>query len=398
MGLSDIKKLLLSSAIFLTVLHPANSLSAGPDELKQKLEQLQRSLQGSTTEEPVEELEKKLKMLKEGLKEEGVIEGERIPSQEKSPAGIEKAAAISEENRFFIEGKYWLAYTDSGDKEVASFYNVNTKQAIGSIDASPSAAGAFIISGGYRHDDGDVTSIRLWRSNTGDSNHQTSTSTTGISGTEGSDYYYQNVNQWGTSAFSVRGVDEVDADLNLEGLNLDVIHSIAIGKGANKELGVELGLKYAQVDSNYQIIYSSSISQLYSIESNVENTLLGPIFGIYGKGPIFKKLSFKGMFNVALAWDHVRAARSEYDYTVPQAAVTDATRASDIVIAVMEGEMGIRYAWEKNLLLALDYKAAYFSGLPFELRPAESTLADTVELLERDVLFHGLTAGVSYLF
>ncbi|MEK7850251.1 MAG: hypothetical protein AAB275_00070, partial [Deltaproteobacteria bacterium] len=164
MGLSGIKKLLLSSAVFLAVLHPVNSLSADSDELRQKLDQLQKSLQGAAPEEPLEELEKRLQMLKEFLNKEGITEDERqdleerlktlkgqlIP-QEKPLIVIEEAVTTPEENRFFIEGRYWLAYTEGGDKEVAALYNIDTKSIGNSLVTSLAPTNAFVISAGYRH-------------------------------------------------------------------------------------------------------------------------------------------------------------------------------------------------------------------------------------------------------
>lgn len=412
MGISGIKKLLLSFAAFLAVLHPVNSLSAESDELRQKLDQLQKSLQGAAPDESVEDLEKKLQMLKELLDKEGITEHERqdleerlktlkgqlIP-QEKPLIVIEEAVTTPEENRFFIEGRYWLAYAEGGDKEVASLYNIDTKSIGNSLVASLGPTSAFIISARYRHAAGGTTALRFWHLDSGGSLTRSAdaASAIGISATEASNFYYQNRHQWGTGTFPVKGVEGVRADANLKSTNADVYYTMPIGKGADKELGVALGLKYAQVDSDYEITYSSS-SPLYNIKSNVENTLVGPLFGIYGKGSIFKNLSFSGFFDVAIAWDHARASRSEYDYTVPQAAIPDVTRAADLAVAVVEGEIGIRYPLGQNFLFSLDYKTAYFSGLPFEFKPTESTLLYPVELLERDVLFHGLTAGISYSF
>lgn len=410
MRLSVIKKFILSSIVFLAVLHPVNSLSADSDELRQKLDQLQRSLQGTSPEEPVEELEKKLQVLKELLNKEGITEHERqdleerlkmlkgqlIP-QKKPLIVIEEAVTTPGEKRFFVEGRYWLVYTEGGDKEVASLYNIDTKSIGNSLVASLGPASAFIISAGYKHAAGGTTTLRLWHLDSRGSLTRNATSTIGISGTEASNYYYQNTNQWGIGTYATKGAERVKADANLDGTNADIYYTMVIGKGATKELGVALGLKYAQIDSSYEITYYSS-SLPYNIKSNVENTLLGPLFGIYGKGYISERLSFNGLFNVALAWDHVRAMRSEYDYTFPQAAIPDVTRASDLVVAVIEGEMGIRYPLGQNLLFNLDYKTSYFNGLPFEFKPIESTLIDTVELLERDILFHGLTAGISYSF
>lgn len=410
MRLSVIKKLLLSSAVLLVVLHPVNSLSAESDELRQKLDQLQKTLQGAAPDEPVEELEKRLQMLKELLNKEGITEYERqdleerlktlkgrLTPQEKPLTLIEEAVTTPEEKRFFIEGRYWLAYTEGGDKDVASLYNIDTKSIGNSLVASLAPTNAFVISAGHRHAAGSITTLKLWHLDSRSSLTRNATSTIGISGTEASNYYYQNTNQWGTGTFATKGADRVTADTNLNATNADIYYATPIGKGANKELGVALGLKYAQVDSDYEITYYSSPS-FYNIKSNVENTLLGPLFGIYGKGSIFQKLSFNGFFDVALAWDHVRASRFEYDYNASQAAVPDVTRASDLVVAVIEGEMGIRYPFGQNLLFGLDYKTSYFNGLPFEFKPTASTLIDTVELLERDVLFHGLTAGISYSF
>lgn len=412
MGLSVIQKLLFPSAVLLALLHPVNALSADTDELRQKVEQLQKSLKGTQPDEPQEELEKKLKALKELLNKEGITERDRKDLEEKvktlkgQPVPpekplmvIEEAVTTPEEKRFFIEGKYWLAYIEGGDKEVASLYNIDTKSIGNSLVASLNPANAFIVSAGYKHASGGTTILRFWHLDSRGSlaRNADAASIIGISGTEASNYYYQNTNQWGIGTFATKGAEKVEADANLKGTNADVYYTMVIGKGANKELGVALGIKYAQVDSNYEITYSSS-APLYNIESNTENTLAGPLFGIYGKGSIFKKLSFNGLFNVALAWDHVRAMRSEYDYTVPQAAVPGVTRASDLVVAVIEGEMGIRYPLGQNLIFGLDYKTSYFNGLPFEFKPTDSTLIDSVELLERDVLFHGLTVGVSYSF
>lgn len=361
----------------------------------------------------METLKTKLQVLKELLGKEGITGSERkgleeklrilteqlIPQEKPMPMmPMEETRAPLAEKRFFIEGNYWLAYIEGGDKEVASLYNIDTKQPIGSaVDTSAGPAGAFVASGGYRHRNGGTTLIRLWHLTDGSSLSRSSTSTVGISGTEGSDYYYQNINQWGTATFAIKGVDRVDADSNLNVTNLDLLHAIPIGKGQDKEFGVGIGIKYAQADSDYTITYSSTSSALYNIKSDVENTLLGPVFGIYGNGPIYRKLRFNGLLNISLAWDHVKAKRFEYDNTVPQAAL-DKRQTYDNALTVIDGEVGVRYQLRQNLSLNLDYKAAFFGGMPFELKTRESAFLETLELIERDILIHGLKAGISYSF
>lgn len=402
---------LLSVTLLVTVF-AANAFAADAGEQQQRLEQLQKSLQNAQSDEPMETLKTKLQVLKELLGKEGITESERkgleeklrilteqlIPQEKPMPmVSMEETLAPLAEKRFFIEGNYWLAYIEGGDKEVASLYNIDTKQPIGdAVDISAGPANAFVASGGYRHRNGGTTLIRLWHLTDGSSLSRSSTSTVGISGTEGSDYYYQN-NPWGTTTFAIKGVDRVDADSNLNVTNLDLLHTIPIGKGQDKEFGVALGIKYAQADSDYTITYSSISSALYNIKSDVENTLLGPVFGIYGNGPILRKLRFNGLLNISLAWDHVNAKRFEYDNTVPQAAL-DKRQTYDNALTVIDGEVGVRYQLRQNLSLNLDYKAAFFGGMPFELKTRESAFLETLELIERDILIHGLKAGISYSF
>lgn len=411
MTLSIMKKFPLLSAILLVTFCASFSFAADADELRQRLELLQRSLQKTSPDESREDLEKRLQLLKELLRKEGVTEEERkgleekleslkkqlIP-EEKPLIALEEAPGPEKGKRFFIEGNYWLAYTEGGDKEVASLYNIDTKQPIGTLlDSSLDPAGAFVISAAYINPAGRKTIARLWHLEPGGSLSRSATSTVGISATEASDYYYQNIHQWTTSTFSTKGVARVDADSNLNGTNLDLLHTIQIGKGVEKEFGVLLGIKYTQIDSNIKITYSSATSTLYKIRSDVENTLIGPVFGIYGEGPVSGKLRFNAMMDIALTWDHSKAKRDEYDYTVPQTAL-DARQAHDLTSTVIDGELGVRYPVGQNLSLNLDYKAAFFSGLPFELKTRESTFIEALELDKRDILFHGLTAGVTYSF
>ena len=164
-----------------------------------------------------------------------------------------------------------------------------------------------------------------------------------------------------------------------------------------KEFGVLLGVKYTQIDSEIKITYSSTSSPLYRIKSDVENTLLGPVFGIYGEGPVYGKLRFTAMMDVAVTWNHSRAKRFEYDNTAPQVAL-DAGQAHDLTSSAIDAELGVRYPVRKNFSLNLDYKAAFFSNLPFELKTRDSTFIETLELDKRDILFHGLTAGMIYSF
>lgn len=401
---------LLSVTLLVTVF-AANAFAADTGEQQQRLEQLQKSLQNAQSDEPIEKLKTKLQILRELLGKEGITGSERkdleeklrilteqLTPQEKPMLSMEEAPAPLAGKRFFIEGSYWLAYIEGGDKEVASLYNIDTKQPIGNaVDTSAGPASAFLVSGGYRHRSGGTTLVRLWHLTDSGSLSRTSTSAVGISGTEGSDYYYQNINQWGTTTFATKGVDRVDADSNLDVTNLDLLHTIPIGKGLDKEFGVALGIKYAQADSDYTITYSSTSSALYNIKSDVENTLLGPVFGIYGNGPIYRKLRFNGLLNISLAWDHVRAKRFEYDNTFPQTAL-DKRQTYDNAVTVIDGEVGVRYPLRENLSLNLDYKAAFFGGMPFELKTRESAFLETLELVERDILFHGIKAGISYSF
>ncbi len=400
---------LLSIALLVT-LFAANSFAAETEEQQQRLEQLQKSLQNAQSDEPIEKLKTKLQILKELLGKEGIAGSERkdleeklrilteqLTPQEKPMLSMEEALAPPAGKRFFIEGNYWLAYIEGGDKEVASLYNIDTKQPIGNaVDTSAGPASAFVASGGYKYRNGNTTLIKLWHLTDSSSLSRSSTSTVGISGTEGSDYYYQN-NPWGTTTFATKGVDRVDADSNLDVTNLDFLHAIPIGKGQDKEFGVALGIKYAQADSDYTITYSSTSSALYNIKSEVENTLLGPVFGIYGNGPIYRKLKFIGLLNISIAWDHVKATRLEYDNTVAQTAL-DKRQTYDNALTVIDGEVGVRYPLRQNLSLSLDYKAAFFGGMPFELKTRESAFLETFELVERDILFHGLKAGISYSF
>jgi opacity protein-like surface antigen len=396
--------------ILLMALLASHALAADSEELRERLERLQKSLQTASTEETETELEKKLQMLKELLKREGVPEEERKGLEEKlrmlkeqlrpeeKPVIVEEAPIPPSKERFFIEGRYWLAYIEGADKEVASLYNMETKQPLGStLDTSFGPSDAFILSAGYKHANGRTTFVRLWHLESTDSLHRSATPSIGISGTEGSDYYYQNINQWGTTTFAVKGVERVDADSNLRGTSLDIVHSTPIGRGNEREFGVSLGLRYSEVDSDYSITYSSATSPLYHIKSDVENTLLGPVFGLYWNGQIYQRLRLHAMIDVSLAWDHVRAERFEYDDTISKTAV-DARQSHDLAVTALGGEIGMRYPLEKGFTLSLDYKGAYFGGLPFELKTKESTFIETLDLLKRDILFHGLTAGVSYSF
>ena len=406
-----LKKSRLLSAILL-VFYASFSLAADADEQRQKLELLQRALQQTSKDESREDLEKKLQILKELLRKTGVTEDERkgleekleslkkqlIPEEKPLIVIEEETATQGREKRFFIEADYWLAYAEGSDKEVASLYNKDTNQPIGTfVKTSPDPAGAFVISAGYKDPKGAKTYFNIWHLENTGSLGRNATSIEGISATESSDYYYQNIHQWTASTFSTRGVDRVDADLNLDGTNLDLIHSLPIGKGMGKEIGIMLGIKYTQLDSDIEITYSSTSSLMYGIKSDIENTLVGPLFGIYGEGPVFGKLRFKALMDMAITWNHSKAKRFEYDYTLSQAAL-DAAQAHDLTSTVIDGELGIRYPVKQNFSLNLDYKAAYFNGLPFELKTKESAFIDTLELTKKDILFHGLTAGVSYSF
>ena len=83
MRLSCIKKFQLLYIILTAIFCASISAAAEPEELRQRLELLQKSVQGKTPEEPLEELEKRLLLLKELLKKEGVSEGERKGLEEK---------------------------------------------------------------------------------------------------------------------------------------------------------------------------------------------------------------------------------------------------------------------------------------------------------------------------
>ncbi|MEK7851114.1 MAG: hypothetical protein AAB275_04460, partial [Deltaproteobacteria bacterium] len=379
-----IKKTFCIISLLLLTLPAVNSFALDSEELKQKLEQLQKT---GSPEESRDELEKRLNILKGLLKEEDITEDERkgleeklkmlkkqLPPREKFLISFEEVPLEPNGKRFFIEGRYWLANIVGGDKEAASLYSQETKQPVGSPqNVTPAPFGGFVVAAGYRHSHERTTMIKLWRLDSSASLTRSATSTIGISGTEGSDYYYQNIKQWGISTFATKGVDRVDAESRINATNVDLLHAMTIGKGGDKEVGIALGLKYAQVDSNYAITYSSTTTQLYNIKSDVENTLIGPVFGIYGSGNVFDKLRFKGLLDISVAWDHVKARRFEYDHTTPQTAV-DAGQAKDLAVTAIGSELGIIYPFGQNLSFGLDYKSAYFGGLPFDLNPAGAFL------------------------
>lgn len=404
----------LITVILLITLCAFDSFAEDSGELKKRLEQLQQTLQGAAPDEPQKESGKGLKALEELLKKEGITDSEKKGlenklkilkgqiSSEGKPivpplVSIEEPASPKAERRFYIDGKYWLAYIGGGNKEAASSYSIDTRLPTASpLETSLNSTSPFAVSAGYKHLTGK-TIIKFWHLEPKGSLTGSATSTIGISGTEASDYYYQNIHRWNTAPFATKGVSRVDANSNLNATNLDIFHTIAVGKGSDKEFGVVLGLKYAQVDSRYTITYSSPTSPLYNINSDVGNTILAPIFGIYGEGPIFKSLRFNGLLDISVAWDRVKAKRFEYDNTVPQTAL-DAGQAYDLALTIIEGEVGVIYPLGRNLSFGVDYKTALLSGLPFELKTKESAFIETLELLKRDILFHGLTVGVSYVW
>lgn len=410
MRLSIDKTFIFTSLALIVTFSAQNSLAADSEEFKQRLEQLQKSLQNLSPNEPREEPEKGLKAPKAPVKEEGVTESEGKGIEEKlktlksqTPQGVktdispEEAMLGPKDKRFFIEGRYWLASVVGGDKEAASLYSIATKQPAGSLqNITPSLIGAVVVSAGIRHSPERITLVKLWRLESSSSLSQSATTAVGISGTEGSDYYYQNIKQWGTATFATKGVDRVDADSRINETVFDLLHAVNIAKSWDTEAGGIFGLRYAQVDSSYAIRYSSTASQLYSITSQVENTLIGPVFGIYGSGTVFRKLRFKALFDASFMWDHVKAKRFEYDNTTPQTAV-DAGQAKDLPITAIDSELGIIYPFGQSLSFGLDYKAAYFGGLPFELKSA-GVFLNTPEIYKRDILTHGLTAGITYSF
>lgn len=392
--------------LFLLTLSVVSSYAEDTENLKQRLDQLQKTLQKTSPDEPREELENRLRILKELLKKEDLTGTERkslekelgvVISQEKLLINLEEAPLEKGEKRFFIEGGYWLVYTEGGDKNVASLFDMNTKQPLGDpLKTSPGPTGAFTLSAGYNYASGRAVLVRFWHMEPSGSYSRTADSVLGISGTEGSNYYY-NLYPWGNIPIATKGVDRVRADSTLRGLNLDLLQSITLATGAEREIGVNLGVKYVQMDSDYSITYFSTTSSKYNIKSDTQNTLLGPVFGVYGKGPVYGKLRFKGLLDISITWDHVKAERFEYDNTLSQTAV-NAAQSRDVAVPVIDGELGVYYPLGRNSLLSLDYKAAFFGGLPFELKTGDSILLETIELSKRDILFHGLTAGVRYSF
>lgn len=402
----SIKETFFIIPLLLLAISSANCYASDQVELKQILEQLQKT---SSRDESPEELEKRLNILKRLLKGEDIPEAERMGLEEKLKAlkgqlpsefrlSLDQVPLERDEKRYFIEGGYWLASIAGGEKQVATLYSKDTKQLVGdSQKVAPGPAGAFVLSGGYRLSHERTALIKFWHLDYSGSLSQSATSTIGVSATEGSEYYYQNIKQWGVSTYATRGVDRVDAQSSLSATNFDMLYAVTVGKGGDKDLGVALGLKYAQMDSSYKIIYSSTTSQLYNINSNVENTLIGPVFGVYGSGPIINKLRFRGLLDISVAWDHVRARRFEYDNTSTNT-VLDAGRATDVAVPVIESELGVSYPLGQNLSVGLDYKAAYFSGLPVDTRSDQGGLLTDVEIRKRDILTYGLTAGVKYLF
>lgn len=404
------KTVILISLALIVTFSVRKSFAADSEEFKQRLEQLQKSLQNLSPNGPREEPEKGLKPPELPVKEEGVTESggkgieeklkilkSQIPQVAKTDTSHEEATLAAKDKRFFIEGRYWLSSIIGVDKEAASLYSISTKQPVGTIqNTTPYPISSFVVSGGVRHSPERATLVKLWRLESSSSTSQSATPSVGISGTEGSDYYYQNIKQWGTATFATKGVDRVDTDSRTNETVFDLLHTVSIGKSGDTEAGGIFGLRYAQFDSSYAIRYSSTTSQLYSIKSDVENTLIGPVFGIYGSGVLTRKLRLKGLFDVSVMWDHVKARRFEYDNTTPQTAL-DAGQAKDIAVTAINSELGISYPFGQSLSFGLDYKAAYFGGLPFELKSAGIFL-NTPELYKRDILTHGLTAGITYSF
>lgn len=409
-AMPGIKKHQLLSILLLVVLWVNNSFAADTEELGLRLERLQKSPQNTAPLESKESLDNQLQLLKELLGKEYLSQKERerleerlkalkgrLPTRKKPFISMEETALEPTAKRFFIEGRYWLLFIEDSNKQVALYYDIATQQPLGgALNTSVSPAGAFVISAGYNHSSSRTSLLKFWHLDTSGSLNRTATTTVGISATEASNYYFQN-NKWTTTPLATKGVDKVAADSRLKVTNLDMLHTVSVGKGGDKEVGIALGLKYAQLDSNHSINYSSATSTLYNIKSDVENTLLGPLFGIYGKGPLFNKLRVTGMMDIAVTWDHVRAGRFEYDNTVPQTALNIPDN-RDIAVPVIDAEVGVRYPIGQSFFIGLDYKAAYFSSIPFELKSPESTLLNTPELQRRNLLFHGLTAGITYSF
>lgn len=405
-----IKKHQLLSILLLVAIWVNNSFAAETNELGQRLERLQKSLQNAAPAESRETLDDQLQLLKELLGKEYLTQKEResleeklkalkgqLPPRKKSIISLEETALEPTAKRFSMEGRYWLMFIEDSNKQVALFYDIATQQPLGgALDTSVSPAGAFIISAGYNHTSSRTSLLKFWYLESSSSLSRTATTTVGISATESSNYYYQN-HQWTTTPFATKGVDKVAADSRLRVTNLDLLHTMAVAKGADKEVGIGFGLKYAQLDSNHSINYFSTTSTLYNIKSDVENRLIGPVFGIYGKGPLFNKLRFNGMIDIAATWDHVTANRFEYDNTVPQVAL-NASDNTDVAVPSVDAEVGVRYPVGQSVSIGLDYKAAYFSSIPFELKSSGSTLLGPPELKRRNLLFHGLTAGLTYSF